>query len=1131
MRRSKGTRLTRHKYELLRTWLNTNAMAAELRTCRQLYEAFGEHGQVGDRCTLSLGQYRAYLDRAELQRRARPSAATFSKLRSKMCTELLQPAAHALGWSRYPTSEIRSEQGSDPVLELMLCERLAPRTWEAIKRVGSPPPRSQPCDDWLRRVFRLLDYRKRQTSASDTQSADVMPWADGSETDEAISPRINTPTDIPRLAAHLREQAEKGLRCVLPTGDRPQYIPLDLKLRVSRDADESPTDRAVGADDRACATLWRPFRFDATQLETGSRHLLCGNAGAGKTTFLCHLQYDMCRSGEWLVFRYDAKRLAERLEKERDEERGELERVLLKTLGGASGDRAIKSGFEQARDAGHLLIIVDWLDQLDAARRSCVDFVRQLDEVAGGIPLIIAGRPTSAELAEKAIVDVKVVHVAGLTARQQKRFHKPYWKVASSLARRARDTQSTPAYAYVLRELARRGERKAIRSKSDLYGRFIEHMLLDHLSNISPPRYATRGQRTQRALARLCYMAIDHEPPLWMGIPARYWRDLPQRDGCLIEEVAETGLANLVRRKREPAGLVLELTHQSFQEAFAATWAAEGRIRAEHVVRECWNPKWHGVLQFLSGKLGQRVVCRIAGSEPGADPLHSRLFLAARCAGETTLDDRFERTLIGRLVKLLDSDVFAADAFRALLDMNTRLSRREAWRAMTSGRVHLQGHSRVAYDRYESLFSRRRLEWLMSTLESGKEVPTSLEPLLAAWIERVPAERAAAVYSTNDDGTLLRPYALAVVARRCGEDALARELASILASPPIERWLRLQRLLAAVNAGVSLSAAHVSTIVDHAAAAAADHSQEGYECLKFIARILDQSAASLAEHQLAELEQHWRSSVVLRGAMAPWAPALCSRMSDEVIDQLVEAACDGRVGAQLVLRHCSARIRSMHIDTVVEALRDGERRFSAIKTAAAIARPGDHKLADLVLTFLKDEDESIRTAAQNSVRELRHHVGRQHARTLERSLRRAHEKAMAAVPESPEWIHWRVETADIVEGLGAARSVRREVVPDSVVPYVRRLVKDGFFCKALRLWEKHLRKSDTSVLVSAICEDNDPQAVAARCEVVPASRVATCDVQRLLGLLSVRPLAPIVDLLRRIEQYGGLKSPDERGTA
>jgi len=546
----------------------------------------------------------------------------------------------------------------------------------------------------------------------------------------AVAGKKRTAEAIENLRRRLREEAERALKNALRSDTTAAYVELQLSVGhfPTREEREAAGD-AIGQKPLEMGRVWGPCSISLLK-PPRENYFLSSVSGAGKSTFLRHLQCKMLKPDGVLPIYVEARDLI----RKRRVTWPFVRRVILEDL--ALTTKATRRALDRAHRDGNVVLLVDALDNLGEIGMNCSELVEEITSSSVGCPVVMAGRPSAARWVEDrhGIVLLRLEQFDDLACRT---FFGDSYGRAKEICRDSWELMGTPMLAYMVRKLIRIGEDKDIRNRCGLYERFVHHVLYDHPANWHLEDHDEWAHDVFDGLAMVSYRAIDRQVHLLEVIPSAVVRKIVgrKRKNLGLGLLRSAGLADVLAISRNPRGPALVFTHKSFQEYLAAEWASESEEQKSHVIDEYWNPKWKEVIKFLAGKAGKEGEELIRRLYPGPEHdnvIHSRLFFAAECVGEMGIETHVSDKVISHLSKLTDCSPFESDAASALVLTGVPSALDRAWQCLQATRnVGLPDHL------LQRLFAPDRLAWVQTQLlpASNRDDALSgcLQMCLHAW--------------------------------------------------------------------------------------------------------------------------------------------------------------------------------------------------------------------------------------------------------------------------------------------------------------------------------------------------------------------------------------------------------------
>lgn len=476
-------------------------------------------------------------------------------------------------------------------------------------------------------------------------------------------PELRVAHDVfEHVRLELGGQARNGLEGKLHAAD---FIPLRLEAgRIEKDAQggrgtaeaQDPTDRRK----------WENFDLSGLQPLQG-RFMLSADVGSGKTTFVQWLAAELVqRTGDVPVV-MDCKTL-ERLLEQRNLE--DLLAEAIRPLEGKFLPEDLKDWRRQAIDSSRLVFLFDGLDQIPSGRG--YDLAKRAFSLIGQNPVLITSRPSALIALERELDPTLIfLRLQPFSDHDQRVYFGYHYAVVREACAQAPDLTRVPMLAYMMRELAADGMRPGQATRTELYGRFVNHVLTKHDSNA--PLLDEPGilNVVQWELGKLAYEALAKPKPHIQRVPIRLHNN-QANSSAPVSKLIAFGLVNRILDSDREA---LYFTHQSFQEFLAAFYAHkrstddDSQEEMVTILRERWHPKWAEVISFLAGLQGSRMIQLLILAD-GDNLIHSSLFIGARCVAEVKeIEPVIIEDIKTRLLTLADNSLFCIDALEALSEL------------------------------------------------------------------------------------------------------------------------------------------------------------------------------------------------------------------------------------------------------------------------------------------------------------------------------------------------------------------------------------------------------------------------------------------------------------------------------
>lgn len=593
-----------------------------------------------------------------------------------------------------------------------------------------------------------------------------------------------------------------------------------------------------------------------------------------------------------------------------------------------------------------------------------------------GCAVILAGRPSAAQWIESdPLVHLIRLQPFGLASCRQF-FGKDYDR-ALSLCRRDQSLLMLPGFAYLALQQIRSHSQGKTRSRWELYSSFLPRLLREPNS---PPGQAHPEPCVgdlELALGRFSYNAIVSANSGLGVIPLDQLDRLCRELRLSIDVLIATGAADLFELDQYPRTRCLVFSQPSLQEAFAAKWVIESGCAGD-IISACWDPKWREVIGLIASNDNCNVVELLHSGAQCDDPIHHRLFLAAECAGQTTIPATLETRLIGDLQSLLTTNAFADDALRCLVSMNTHDAHVSAWNVFVA-QSHLGAQEALlglglAPEHLRSLHTPERLEWLLLQLENRPLSPLG-DLLVTAWADSIPPERALAIlhgYLADED--VHRNRGLSQLISVLDADSIGQLLREMFPATRMIGHRQLDCLIDGFRQSLQLDSTHIDFLLDAA---------ERFHNYLAVARILEGVSPRLAESHLLRLaNEWWMPAGALRQTLVQIAPTVCSRLPDRCIDDLIEgldgSGGDGTDLAALVFRRCRHRLTRTRLARLLSRIDRERLTAEGIFLVMAATAHVPREAADKILAALSHEDWQVRAAAMRSCWRLSYRCTREH---------------------------------------------------------------------------------------------------------------------------------------------------------
>jgi hypothetical protein len=659
---------------------------------------------------------------------------------------------------------------------------------------------------------------------------------------------------------------------------------------------------------------WKDFDSDEL-LHLQGAYILSSETGTGKTTVLRYLQLKILDQGQFLPIFVHASDLEGLKFENRDSFISHLVELLEPELPKAQVAAFLKKHVDRIK------LLVDGLDQIEGAGTKYRDLLGKLLS-SFGKNLIIASRPF-AVISREQDTTVKFLRLKPFSSNAQKSYFGEHYKRACELCRSCPELMAVPMLAYMVRPLIEEGRDENVRNRTDLYNAFIDYVLTQYThDNIVSDEDVETDVR--EAIADICYRALARKSPHVQKIPVAFCHKYAKKHDTSVVKLLKHGLVSLIIDRTRGTDEFIYLSHQSFQEYLAAEWASRSESRTQRILDEMWNPKWKETIKFLAGLIGEDFIRQIYSPGCQDNCIHSRLFLAAECAAETSLTDHFENSLINELGDLTD-DHFAYDAFTSLVKMGSKRSLEIAWNSLHSDMAKVDFDCLgPAY--WRPFYSEDRLTKLLDNTASSVDICTLRPKILAAWFDEIPSE------------TMLHIMRSKINKSECVD--FLSELASLSNNDDIDELMKTEGF-----SGLIMS------IVETA-------DPDSSETIFLITKLNRINRYLSDEHINAILQTWWLKNPHFRRVLVVEAPKICCRFPQQVIDEIITAIGSPPFytipAAILALRDLSARFSHANQQMVLSYADRSELQPYIFEVITALAKDIEPALAERILSQLSD---------------------------------------------------------------------------------------------------------------------------------------------------------------------------------
>jgi hypothetical protein len=459
-----------------------------------------------------------------------------------------------------------------------------------------------------------------------------------------------------RLYKKLKKEATAELSKKLEGRNDYQELGLEIGSVPDRSQQEYHTDSMPYNRAYDHNRTWASFNIKSF-FELRAVYIISVDAGRGKTTFLRHLQFEFLQKTKFLPVFLEASTIEEWKLKDRNDFAVKLAKHYGLKLPENRVVDFIANAFEE-----RMIFLIDGLDQIKSGGSEYEHMVDIICRLMGN-SVIVASRPSAVVNLEEEN-QYTFIRLMPLNQKSQIVYFGNIYDRAKELSRYSPDLIAVPMLAYMVRTLIEGGEDKDIDSRTKLYQKFIEHILMKYKhgkTKLSP------GLRTQirMTLGKIAYLALTEKENHIQKIPLSFCYEknllspnLTENDS---ESLTKSGLVNTVV---EQSGFTskdfLYFTHQSFQEYLAAEYVSTNDSLIDHILAEKWNPKWKETIKFLTGLRGQEIIERVLKERDNI--IYSKLFLAAELAPETSITLALRNDMSKKIKNLFCDSLLVKDA-------------------------------------------------------------------------------------------------------------------------------------------------------------------------------------------------------------------------------------------------------------------------------------------------------------------------------------------------------------------------------------------------------------------------------------------------------------------------------------
>jgi hypothetical protein len=188
--------------------------------------------------------------------------------------------------------------------------------------------------------------------------------------------------------------------------------------------------------------------------------------------------------------------------------------------------RFLADDLEYVFDTSHLCLLCDGLDQVTAQDYRYDRFAKHAFALARENPVLVSSRPSALHALERDR-DVTFLALQPFSTAAQRVYFGEYYAEARRLAALSPDLARVPMLAYMLRDQISKGKIHGITSRTELYGRYLEHTVTGHDTNLPISRQNPSEKiMVINALCLLAYRALVLNPPQIQRVEAVFYETL-----------------------------------------------------------------------------------------------------------------------------------------------------------------------------------------------------------------------------------------------------------------------------------------------------------------------------------------------------------------------------------------------------------------------------------------------------------------------------------------------------------------------------------------------------------------------------------------------------------------------------
>ena len=797
----------------------------------------------------------------------------------------------------------------------------------------------------------------------------------------AIKPKGNTEKI---LRNYLKEEANRSLSYSLH--GRKDYKALELEAgHVQTGTEQGKNDMVPtpnGGQSREHNREWGPFNWRSL-LDPGEVFILSCNLGRGKTTFLRHLQSKILEQDNRIPIFIEAPTIEKWDFRNEDTFISCLSKEVQPWLPKRKAVRYLKRQLN-----GKVLLLVDQLDKIEGVGTAPQELLGKLTMfVRNG--LIIASRP-SAVTGFEDDQNIKFLRLRSLSQAMQLEYFGDGFERACQMCKSHQWMLGVPLLAFMVRSLIKTKQDWKIMNRANLYKQFVDRIFTSYKHGDSKLSKGMRG-KIRWALQKIAYDALADGNFDSGKIPSRFCQKRISDLGLKLEidDLPRCGIVKFTVDRNTGSDECLSFEHPSFQEYLAAEWACEDEARIELVLGKYWNPKWQETLKFLSGlKEEADIVKRIYPGAESDNPMYSRLFLAAQCAGEAHVDTVLEKHLIDNIIAASEHYPFEADALKALIGLGTARSLEHAWNLFKEWEKSYPIVEQIdTKDLLVPLFLKERLQWAIDTLFKTKKPVEPAIAVLQSWawaVEPKTIDRFIHMLRNcngKDSNRLTSSFALRALSEKLRDTQIGTIAELIWSKALLVRWGALHVLEVLGN---RLDEKQIMGIID-LLDVSDDHSVTQKACTT-ISRIAEFLSS---DHERAISRNFWSGDPDLQETIAKYTSTINRKFrDDESIENFIKALeTSSRKTAwygSFMLKGISSKLPDVYINKILGYI-DSEDLSPIVITVISPCPKLNREQAVQILDKIDSKNDQIRRASLQSVRYLKAYISQNHVDTIMRS--------------------------------------------------------------------------------------------------------------------------------------------------